>query len=411
MTAFEPWLKAFAYLPTSVEIPNAGPLAGIPVGIKDLIATSDMPTTYGSPIYADHVPGADAWVVERLRGLGAIIFGKTVTTEFAFRSPGPTVNPWNRDHTPGGSSSGSAAAVAAGLVPLALGTQTLGSVIRPAAFNGIVGLKPSFGAIPRTGIHPLATSLDHVGLFARRVDDVAYGLSLLAAVHDSDRHGLALPGFALDIETGLTSLDRPRFALVRTRLWDRVQPAQIKAFDHAIERMCAAGGSVNEITLPAAYDEIGQLIETILASEAAPTFRPLIERFPDRTSTHLQELVARGQAIAEETYIKALRAQADLRKDLSLRLDGFDAILTVPATGEAPEGLNYTGDPSFCMPWTFLGVPAVTIPAGFGPRGLPLGLQVVGRYREDIKTLRAAKFAETALALPQRLPKSSLEHS
>src|SRR6202000_2516736 len=165
-----------------------GLLSGIPVGIKDIIATSDMPTTNGSPIYRDHIPAADAWVVERLRNLGATIFGKTVSTEFAWRHPGPTVNPWNAAHTPGGSSSGSAAAAAAGVVPLALGSQTLGSVVRPAAFNGVVGFKPSFGAIPRSGVHHLSPSLDHVGFFARRVDDIALALSLLAGTSDSDRH-------------------------------------------------------------------------------------------------------------------------------------------------------------------------------------------------------------------------------
>src|ERR1700682_2339786 len=197
--AVEPVLKAFEYLPVDVAR-KPGPLSGIPVGIKDIIATADMPTTNGSPVYKDCIPDADAWVVERLRNLGATIFGKTVSTEFAWRHPGPTVNAWNPKHTPGGSSSGSAAAVAAGVVPLALGTQTPGSVIRPAAFNGVVGLKPSFGAIPRTGVHPLSPSLDHVGFFARRVDDVAYALSLLAAASDSDPHGRPLPGFHVDAD-------------------------------------------------------------------------------------------------------------------------------------------------------------------------------------------------------------------
>src|SRR5450755_2622834 len=208
----EPRLKAFEYLPTDIKR-RPGPLSGIPVAIKDIIATSDMPTTNGSPIYRDHIPAADAWVVERLRQLGATIFGKTVSTEFAWRQPGPTVNPWNIRHTPGGSSSGSAAAVAAGLVPLALGTQTLGSVIRPAAFNGVVGLKPSFGAIPRAGVHPLSPSLDHVGLFARRVDDVAFALSLLAAAHDGDPHSRPLPGFEVDATQGLPPLAAPRLAV------------------------------------------------------------------------------------------------------------------------------------------------------------------------------------------------------
>src|SRR6201995_4348465 len=203
--AIEPKLKAFEVPPSSTTR-RPGPLSGIPVAIKDIIATSDMPTTNGSPIYRDHVPASDAWVVEHLRQLGATIFGKTVSTEFAWRQPGPTVNPWNAEHTPGGSSSGSAAAVAAGLVPLALGTQTLGSVIRPAAFNGIVGFKPSYGAIPRTGVHPLSPSLDHVGFFARRVDDVALALSLLAATSDADLHGRPLPGFKIDIAHGVEPL-------------------------------------------------------------------------------------------------------------------------------------------------------------------------------------------------------------
>src|SRR6202047_2678396 len=197
--AVEPVLKAFEYFSEDVAR-KPGALSGIPVGIKDIIATADMPTTNGSPVYKDCIPGADAWVVERLRNLGATIFGKTVSTEFAWRHPGPTVNPWNPKHTPGGSSSGSAAAVAAGVVPLALGTQTLGSVIRPAAFNGVVGLKPSFGAIPRAGDPPLSPSLDHVGFFARRVDDVALALSLLAGSSDSDPHGRPLPAFQVDLD-------------------------------------------------------------------------------------------------------------------------------------------------------------------------------------------------------------------
>src|SRR6185437_13890468 len=208
----EPTLKAFEVLPRDVTR-RPGPLSGIPVAIKDIIATSDMPTTNGSPIYRDHVPSQDAWVVERLRNLGATIFGKTVSTEFAWRHPGPTTNPWNARHTPGGSSSGSAAAVGAGIVPMALGSQTLGSVIRPAAFNGVVGLKPSFGAIPRTGVHPLSPSLDHVGFFARCVDDVAYALSLLAATSELDPHGRPVPRFDVDVKEGLAPLEKPRLRI------------------------------------------------------------------------------------------------------------------------------------------------------------------------------------------------------
>src|ERR1700722_3471209 len=246
--AAEPVLKAFEYLPRDVA-QRPGPLSGIPVAIKDIIATSDMPTTNGSPIYRDHVPDRDAWVVERLRALGATIFGKSVSTEFAWRHPGPTVNPWNTAHTPGGSSSGSAAAVAAGIVPLALGTQTLGSVIRPAAFNGVVGLKPSFGAIPRLGVHHLSPSLDHIGFFARRVDDVAFALSQLAGSSDRDRHGRPLPNFRVDIDQGVAPLNAPRLAIVRFAKWAKAEPEQQKVFDATVTKLRDAGAVIAEIEL------------------------------------------------------------------------------------------------------------------------------------------------------------------
>src|ERR1700722_3956219 len=266
--AVEPTLKAFEYLPRDVSR-RPGLLSGIPVGIKDIIATSDMPTTNGSPIYRDHVPAQDAWVVERLRQLGATIFGKTVSTEFAWRHPGPTTNPWNARHTPGGSSSGSAAAVAAGIVPLALGTQTLGSVIRPAAFNGVVGLKPSFGAIPRTGVHPLSPSLDHVGFFARRVDDVALALFLLTATSDADVHGRPLPGFELDPGRGMASLDKPRLRVRRFRNWADVETEQQKTFETVAAKLREAGAVVEEREWNELDTVNWNAINTILASEAA----------------------------------------------------------------------------------------------------------------------------------------------
>src|SRR6202140_3275945 len=241
--AIEPRLGAFEYLPRDTTR-RPGALSGIAVAIKDIIATSDMPTTNGSPIYRDHIPSADAWVVERLRSLGATIFGKTVSTEFAWRHPGPTVNPWNPQHTPGGSSSGSAAAVAAGIVPLALGTQTLGSVVRPAAFNGVVGLKPSFGAIPRTGVHPPSPSLDLVGFFARWASDVALALSLLAATSDSDPHGRRLPGFQVDADRGVPPLVRPRLAIVRLEQWSHVEPGAQQVFEAAIAKVRNAGAAI-----------------------------------------------------------------------------------------------------------------------------------------------------------------------
>jgi len=401
--AIEPKLKAFEYLPRDTAR-RPGSLSGIPVAIKDIITTSDMPTTNGSPIYRDHVPAADAWVVERLRSLGATIFGKTVSTEFAWRQPGPTVNPWNTGHTPGGSSSGSAAAVAAGLVPLALGTQTLGSVIRPAAFNGVVGLKPSFGAVPRTGVHPLSPSLDHVGFFARRVDDVALALSLLAAHSDSDPHGRPLPGFEVDVTLGLDPLVRPRLAIVRLDLWSRVEPAQQRVFETAIASLRGAGAVLDEIEMAELDRANWDAINTILASEASLIYDDLVTRYPDRTSEHLKALVATGKAHSAHAYLKAKALQESLRAALATDIAGFDAILTLPAFGEAPQGLDYTGNAEYCAPWTLLGAPAVTLPAGFGDNGLPLGLQIVGRIREDLHTLRVAKWIEAALGFDPGVP-------
>jgi Asp-tRNA(Asn)/Glu-tRNA(Gln) amidotransferase A subunit family amidase len=401
--AIEPALRAFEYLAVDVAR-KPGPLSGIPVGIKDIIATSDMPTTNGSPVYKDCIPDADAWVVERLRNLGATIFGKTVSTEFAWRHPGPTVNPWNPKHTPGGSSSGSAAAVAAGIVPLALGTQTLGSVIRPAAFNGVVGLKPSYGAIPRSGVHPLSPSLDHVGFFAHRVDDVGYALSLLGGSSDGDVHGRPLPAFQVCFEQGLPPLAAPRLAVVRFAKWSKAERDQQQLFDAAVARLRDTGATVAELELPELDQANWSAINTILASEAALIFGDLVERFADRTSDRLKELVRTGKARTAHDYLAAKALQEKLRSAFCLQMSGFDAVLTLPAFGEAPEGLGYTGDAEYCAPWTLLGVPAVSLPAGFGKNGLPLGLQIVGAYREDYRMLRVAKWIEGVLMFDTGIP-------
>ncbi len=401
--AAEPVLKAFEYLPVDVTR-RPGPLSGIPVAIKDIIATSDMPTTNGSPIYRNHIPERDAWVVERLRNLGATIFGKTVSTEFAWRHPGPTTNPWNSAHTPGGSSSGSAAAVAAGIVPLALGTQTLGSVIRPAAFNGVVGLKPSFGAIPRAGVHPLSPSLDHVGFFARRVDDVAFALSLISAASDLDPHGRPLPAFHVDAGQGVPPLEKPRLRIVRFEKWSRAETEQQKVFEAAVTKLREAGAVLEEREWKE-LDSNWSAVNTIMSSEAALIYDPLVERYPDRTSDYLKSAVKAGKGHSAFAYLGAKAIQEKLRSALPAQMSGFDAILTVPAFGEAPEGLSYTGDAEYCAPWTLIGAPAVALPAGFGKKGLPLGIQVVGSYRQDLRLLRVAKWIEGALEFDPGIPK------
>jgi amidase len=401
--AIEPVLKAFEVLPTDTGR-KPGPLSGIPVAIKDIIATSDMATTNGSPIYSDHIPAADAWVVERLRNLGATIFGKTVSTEFAWRHPGPTTNPWNSAHTPGGSSSGSAAAVAAGIVPLALGSQTLGSVVRPAAFNGVVGFKPSFGAIPRSGVHHLSPSLDHIGFFARRVDDVAYALSLLAGRSNGDLHGEPLPAFDLPVEQGVTPLPSPRLAVVRFAKFAKAEIEQQQVFEAAVTKLRSGGATITELELPELDRVNWDTINVILTSEGAHIFRDLVARYPDKTSDPLKKLVETGSARGVVDYLAAKALQTKLRADFTAQMAPFDAVLTLPAFGEAPLGLNYTGDAEYCAPWTLLGVPALSLPAGFGKRGLPLGLQVVGAYRQDLRMLRVAKWIEITLAFSPGLP-------
>jgi Asp-tRNA(Asn)/Glu-tRNA(Gln) amidotransferase A subunit family amidase len=401
--AAEPVLKAFEVLSTDTAR-KPGPLSGIPVGIKDIIATTDMPTTNGSAVYADHVPSADAWVVERLRNLGATIFGKTVSTEFAWRHPGATTNPWNSKHTPGGSSSGSAASVAAGIVPLALGTQTLGSIIRPAAFNGVVGFKPSFGAIPRSGVHPLSGSLDHLGFFARKVDDVAYALSLLAGTSHSDLHGQPVPAFEISVEGGVQPLPSPRLAVVRFAKFAKAESEQQQVFEASLARLRGAGAVIDELELPELDRSNWDAINTILAAEGAAIFEDLVARYPDKTSDPLKKLVEIGSAISAADYLKAKALQAKLRADFTAQMANYDAVLTLPAFGEAPEGLSYTGDAEYCAPWTLLGVPALSLPAGFGKNHLPLGLQVVGPYLNDLRTLRVAKWIESALAFSPRLP-------
>ncbi len=395
--ALEPDLQAFAHLPVKPPEAGRGALAGVAVGMKDLIDTADMPTSYGSPIYRDHKPDQDAWIVALLRSLGATILGKTVSTEFAWQHPGPTRNPWNHWHTPGGSSSGSAAAVAAGIVPLAIGTQTFGSVIRPAAFCGIVGFKPTFGTLPREGVHPLSGSLDHVGLFARSVDDIAVAHALLVP---EPRLGRDLRAALRD--DGLDPGETGRFAALAPAD-AAIEPAQRHAFETAIQALRRTGATVDELRLPDEFGALQSLAETLVAYEAARIFEPLMRRSPGRLSPPLKALLDRGAGIDDDLYAEALERQKELRARFASVAGEFGAILTIPAAGEAPRGLQSTGDARFCVQWSTLGVPAVTLPVTRGPSGLPLGLQIVGGWEQDVALLRIAKGVALALeasALP-----------
>jgi amidase len=406
--AAQPRLKAFTHLPATLEPAGndaSAPLAGIAVAVKDLIDTADMPTTYGSPIHSGHMPQQDAWVVQRLRSLGAHVLGKTVTTEFAWRHPGATVNPWNAAHTPGGSSSGSAAAVAAGIAALGLGTQTLGSVIRPAAFCGVVGFKPGYGAIPRTGVCPLAESLDHVGLFARSVEDIVYALSLLAGRDATDIHGDPLPAFDAAAVNG-AALSPPRIGLLQTQLLGPIDAPQQALMQQMAKRFSDAGAELVDVTLPAEFAGAAELAVAIAAVEGARIHAQRMAQFPELLSAAMHELIAQGRATSAAEYETLLARQQAMKRSFAdwKQANRIDVLMMPPAAGEAPRGLDYTGDPRFCSPITLLGVPAITLPAGFGPNGLPLGVQLVGGARADLPLLQTARWCEALIAHEIRLP-------
>ncbi len=408
VAALEPRIQAWEWFDPSRAMAEAEeraggilqdlPLFGIPVGVKDIIATRGIPTRYGSRIFANNVPTHSAWIVRRLEALGGLVMGKTVTTEFAYRQPGKTRNPRNTAHTPGGSSSGSAAAVAAGFVPIAIGTQTLGSVIRPAAFCGVVGYKPSHGAISRTGIHPFSATLDTVGVFARSVADAAWFGTCLMGPDPRDESTL-IRGLEKSLRVPLEPLAAaPRLAIVRTQKWPLASDAQKVHFDESITKLQAAGAMLREVNLPRLFDDAWDNVMTILSRDAVKSFASIESRHRIRLSPHLIELLDRGHRVTPEQYTRARAKRDEYRRWLDGVFEKNDAIATIPALGEAPEGLSNTGDAVFCSLWTQAAMPAITIPSGFGPRGLPLGIQVVGRYREDEHALKVASWIESTLA-------------
>jgi Asp-tRNA(Asn)/Glu-tRNA(Gln) amidotransferase A subunit family amidase len=362
--------------------PARGPLHGVPVGIKDIVDTADMPTEYGSPIYRGHRPRADAAAVALLRQAGCVILGKTATAEFANQHPPATRNPRNPAHTPGGSSSGSAAAVADGMVPLALGTQTGGSMIRPAAFCGVVGLKPSFGSINRTGVKPVADSLDTLGLFANTVEDAALALSVLS--------GRRAPDFSARTAA-------PRIGFARTSRWKEADAATRGALESAASRLAAAGADVKEAALPAAAEALFDAQRLIMDFEAARALAWEQAQHREQISATLRKRLEGGWAVSREQYDDARQTAHDARRQFSDLMRGFDLLLTPSARGEAPHGLASTGDALFNRIWTLLGVPCVTLPWGSGPDGLPLGIQLVSAIEQDTALLAHAQWAASEL--------------
>ena len=377
---------------------SPGKLHGVPIGVKDVIFTRNVPTEMGSPIFRGYTPSTSAAVLQKLEEAGAFVLGKTVTTEFAGQRPaGKTRNPWNPARTPGGSSSGSAAAVAAGFVPGALGTQTRGSVIRPAAYCGVVGYKPSAGVVSRTGVYPASDTLDHVGMFARSVEDVAL-LVACAAGHDP-ADAASLPAASLPRFDGTLAMRErpPRLAAVQTPVWERASPASQGLFRQNAETLEKAGARVDAVRLPRCFDEFPRVVRTIACAERARVYGPLDEQYPGQISPFLAATVAEGRTISAVQYLDALDARRRFRQELGALFQDYDAIIALPADGEAEETTEDTGDPSFCALWTLCGVPAVTIPAGRGPAGMPLGLQVIGAYLNDDDTLKVAQWCARKL--------------
>ncbi len=404
----EPAVRAWAFLDRDLALAQArasdelrrtgqptGALHGLPVGIKDIMDTADMPTENGTPLHKGRMARQDAWVVSRLRAAGAVILGKTVTTECAYYAPGKTRNPWNAEHTPGGSSSGSAAAVAASMVPLALGSQTNGSVIRPAAFCGVFGFKPTHGLIPRSGILTLSRALDHVGMFARTLEDVALIAEELTGYDELDPDTRPRARIAFSTLAAEAPPIEPMLAFIKTPHWERADAECREAFEEIVD---ALGERVEEVDLgPSAVDGWAWQ-KTIMEADMAANLEALWQTGRDKLSPQLAALMERGREVRAIDYQRALRSAGRAVESLDeLFMERYDAILTPAAPGPAPKGLHSTGDPVFCTLWTLLGMPAVTLPIVKSSAGLPIGVQLVGRRNFDARLLRTARWLMSRL--------------
>jgi Asp-tRNA(Asn)/Glu-tRNA(Gln) amidotransferase A subunit family amidase len=401
--AMEPNLHAWAFIDHGLVIAQAeaadarraagetlGALHGLPVGVKDIYDTADLPTENGTPAHRGRRPEIDAVMVARLRAAGAVIIGKTVTSELAVYTPGPTRNPLDLTRTPGGSSSGSAAAVAARMVPLALATQTNGSTIRPASFCGVVGYKPSLGLLPRTGVLKQSSMLDQPGLMARDVGDVALIADALIGPDPSDEQsiGLAMPRLA---DAATRSGRPPRFAYVRSPYWSRVDAAAQETLEAFVAGL---GGAVEVVNLPPEFGDASAIHTTIMSAGIAEAFGADYVRAKELLSPVITGIVERGQKISAVEFVAALSARSALRQRFMKIAAPYDAIITPAALGIAPKFEVGTGDPIMSTIWTVLGAPALTLPLLSGAEGMPLGVQLVGNLCADAELIRAAAWLE-----------------
>jgi Asp-tRNA(Asn)/Glu-tRNA(Gln) amidotransferase A subunit family amidase len=366
-----------------------GPLHGIPVGIKDIFDTVDMPTENGTPLYAGRRPTADATVVSLLRQAGAVIMGKTVTTELAVYGPGKTRNPHNPEYTPGGSSSGSAAAVGARMVPLAVGTQTNGSIIRPASFCGVYGYKPSFGLVPRHGVLSQSPPLDQIGFFARSIEDLALIAEPLMAFDERDPATRPCARAELMRIAGEAPPVTPHIGFARTPVWDQAEETTKQAFAELVETL---GDDVEEVALADPFDKVVDWHRVIMESDIAKSFAGEYARGADTLSAVLREIIERGRKYLAVDYNRAVDWRPVLDRMLGEAFEWNDALLAPATIGPAPASLASTGNPIFCTLWTYLGVPAITLPLFRSENGMPFGAQLVGPRGDDARLLRTARW-------------------
>ena len=392
--ACEPSVKAWQFFDSDMALQSAraldrhthssnAVLRGVPVGVKDLMDTADMPTAYGSPIYAGQRPAFDAACVAACRDAGMVILGKTVTTEFATFQPGVTRNPRapaDAPRTPGGSSSGSAAAVASNMVPLALGTQTAGSIVRPAAYCGVVGFKPTHGTLPLAGIKPLSPSLDTVGAFARSVDDVAFFVGALTRVNLDPQRQFAL-----------------RVGICHTPHWDLASDDARRVLEHSARQFEKMGAQVHDLVLLDSFDALTQAQIQIMAYEAAAAFSAERQRHSEKFSPAFAQLLELGQSLHGADFVAAQLLASAARQAMDAVFESVDVLIAPSAEGEAPAGLDATGNPIFNRFWTLLGNPCVHVPAGTGEHGMPVGVTVIGPRWADALTLSAAHTLELGL--------------
>ncbi|MGQ7845420.1 amidase [Granulosicoccus sp. 3-233] len=408
IAAREPDVQAWAWLDAEQVLAEArqldqrrlsgapiGPLHGLPVALKDVIDTARIPTANGTVLDEGRVPERDAFLVARLKAAGALVMGKTVSAELAYLGPGKTRNPVNPEHTPGGSSSGSAAAVAAGMVPLAVGTQTGGSIIRPAAFCGVVGFKPTFGCIPRSGVLRQSPSLDTIGVFARTSEDAAMLAEVLYG-HDEGDPATSLAPFPRLLETASAQVPvTPTFAFVKTPFWDQADADMQQALEELVEFL---GEQCFEVPLAGLFAEASSVRERINLAEMARNYHHYEARGVDRLSSQMQDALQRGNRIPARDYLSAMDIPQVLNAGLEEVFERCDVILTVAAPGAAPAGLASTGNSIFNGLWTLCGNPCITLPVFDNEQGLPMGVQLVGRRHQDGRLLRTARWLAAQIA-------------